>query len=156
MGVKKGSKHKQESIEKLRLARKNQVNDPNSPESLIKRSKTLKQLRANGKYKKRTNYQISFEGWEKIKYGIRNNRYNNEYAKKLSETKLGTLNPQSKLNTEKVIKIMELYKTGNYNSQTLGELFNVKRQTINDIISGRCWSHVTGISKQEKNRVKHS
>lgn len=85
---------------------------------------------------------LSREKRERINYGIRNNRYTKEYAKKLSDTKLGETNPQAKLTEEKVILIKQLWKTGRYTTTTLGEKFNMSRQSINDIVRNRTWKHI--------------
>lgn len=77
-----------------------------------------------------------------ITKGAREHRYCEEYAKKLSDTKLGEINPQHKLKSEQVIEIRRLWATGNYSCVVLGEKFGVKRQTITDIVYGRTWKHL--------------
>jgi len=79
---------------------------------------------------------------ENIIKGIREKRYCKEYAKKLSDGKLGELNPQHKLKTEQVIEIKKLWNIGTYTTTSLGESFGVKRQTIADIVYGRTWKQV--------------
>lgn len=85
---------------------------------------------------------LSPEKRERITRGQRENRYCEEYAKKLSDTKLGEINPQHKLKTEQVIEIKKLWETKEYTTTSLGEKFGVKRQTIADIVYGRTWKHV--------------
>lgn len=85
---------------------------------------------------------LSLEKREKIRYGQRHNRYSEDYAKKLSDTKLGEINPQHKLKTEQVIEIKRLWATGHYSTTSLGEKFNISRQSVADIVYGRTWLHV--------------
>lgn len=85
---------------------------------------------------------LSPEKRERITKGSRENRYTKEYAKKLSDTKLGEINPQHKLKTEQVIEIKELWSTGIYTTASLGEKYKISRQSIADIVYGRTWKHV--------------
>lgn len=85
---------------------------------------------------------LSPEKWDRIRYGIRNNRYTKEYGEKLSKQKQGELNYSAKLKEEQVIDIRRKWETGNYTTTTLGELYNVKRQTIADIVYNRTWKHL--------------
>ncbi|MDY7043632.1 hypothetical protein RVS70_05375 [Virgibacillus sp. M23] len=72
-----------------------------------------------------------------------------DYIKKLSLTKLGIKNPQSKLNEEKVILIRRIYQDmleqGYMKTQSqivLAQKFGVKRPTISDIVLRRSWKHL--------------
>lgn len=85
---------------------------------------------------------LSKEKREKITKGARENRYCKEYAKKLSDTKLGELNPRHKLIESQVIEIRRLWETKIYTAQSLGDKFGVKRQTITDIVYGRTWKYL--------------
>jgi hypothetical protein len=85
---------------------------------------------------------LSDEKRERINYGIRNNRYSEAYAQKLSFSKIGETNPQSKLTEDKVIKIKELWNTGYYSTTVLGGKFGVSRQSIADIVYGRTWKYL--------------
>lgn len=85
---------------------------------------------------------LSKEKRDNILKGMRENRYCKEYAKKLSDTKLGELNPQHKLKAEQVRKIKIMWKAGNHTCSTLGDMFGVKRQTIADIVYDRTWKNV--------------
>lgn len=85
---------------------------------------------------------LSIEKRESITKGARENRYTKEYAKKLSDTKLGEINPQHKLKTEQVIEIKKLWATGIYTTTYLGEKFKISRQSIADIVYGRTWKHL--------------
>lgn len=82
---------------------------------------------------------MSKEKRDRITKGSRENRYCEEYAKKLSDTKLGEVNPNHKLREEQVKEIKKLWTTNNYSTTILGEKFGVKRQTIADIVYGRTW-----------------
>lgn len=48
----------------------------------------------------------------------------------------------AKLTEEQVIKIRELYATGNYTQQELANKFNVLQCTISDIINNKTWKHI--------------
>jgi hypothetical protein len=85
---------------------------------------------------------LSKEKRENITRGSRENRYCEEYAKKLSDTKLGESNPQHKLKAEQVMEIKRLWATGIYTCVSLQDMFEVKRQTISDIVHGRTWKHL--------------
>lgn len=85
---------------------------------------------------------LSKEKRDRINKGIREKRYNEQYAKKLSDTKLGEKNPSHKLKANQVREIRKLWSTGQYSAASLGESFGVKRQTINDIIHNRTWKHI--------------
>lgn len=54
----------------------------------------------------------------------------------------GEKNGQSKLTKEKVLKIRELHKNGNYTQQELANLFGVIQQTISLILSRKHWAHI--------------
>lgn len=54
-------------------------------------------------------------------------------------------NPASKLNSEQVLKIVELYKTGEYNQQEIADMFGIIQSTVSSICRGASWSRVTGI-----------
>lgn len=56
-------------------------------------------------------------------------------------------NPAAKLNTEDVLKIVELYSTGEYEQQEIAEMFNVGQSCISSICRGATWSRITGIKK---------
>lgn len=51
------------------------------------------------------------------------------------------LGTQTKLTSEDVMEIRELYKTGNYTHKQLGDLYGVKRHTITRIINGTRWKY---------------
>jgi len=48
-------------------------------------------------------------------------------------------NPNSKLTKNEVLKIIELYKTVNYTSYKLAEMFNISRPNINCITNRKTW-----------------
>jgi len=82
------------------------------------------------------------ESIEAILYGQRNNRYTPEYGKKLSESQTGEKNTMVKLTEKKVIKIRQLYVTGDYSCAVLGEMFDISRQAVTDIVKERTWKHL--------------
>jgi len=54
----------------------------------------------------------------------------------------GEASAQSKLKDEQVVQIVELYKTGNYSQQQLGDMFGVAHTIISGIITGKNWKHL--------------
>ncbi len=48
----------------------------------------------------------------------------------------------SKLTDEKVIKIRELYATGEYRQKDLGGMFGVCREMISYIVRRKNWTHL--------------
>jgi hypothetical protein len=54
----------------------------------------------------------------------------------------GEKNGASKLKDNDVIKIRELYQTGNYTTLKLGEIYNVHRSTISYIVNNKTYTHL--------------
>ena len=54
----------------------------------------------------------------------------------------GAKNPSKKLNISDVIEIRYLYSTGGYSSRTLGNLFQVTKDTILHIVNRKTWKHI--------------
>jgi len=69
------------------------------------------------------------------------------FAKRRHPILRGEKDPKSKLNNEKVLKIVELYKSGDYSQYQLGEMFGVSRSGILTILRGNSWAEITGITK---------
>ena len=55
---------------------------------------------------------------------------------------IGENNGASKLTDNQVLKIRELYKSGNYTTLKLGELYDVNRSTISYIINNKTYKHL--------------
>lgn len=55
---------------------------------------------------------------------------------------LGSKNRMAVLTEDDVLKIKEIYTTTKCTQYKLAELFNVSKQTINNILRGKSWSHV--------------
>lgn len=54
----------------------------------------------------------------------------------------GEKNGASKLKDSNVIKIRNLYKTGNYTITKLGKIYNVNRSTISYIVNNKTYTHL--------------
>lgn len=67
---------------------------------------------------------------------------------KLKLSKLGTKNPNSKLNEQQVIEIVKLFNTTAKTDKDIGSIFGVAKRTISDIRRGIGWSYLTNISIQ--------
>lgn len=82
---------------------------------------------------------LSDQAKANIKRGIIEKRYSPEYAKKLSDTKIGDKNPKAKLTWEIVRKIRAEYVPRQVSQQALADKYNVHRSTVADIVNHRCW-----------------
>ena len=58
----------------------------------------------------------------------------------------GSSMPTSKLNENDVRLIMHLHLDTSYTQTAIAQVFDVSIATINDIVKGRTWRHVTGLS----------
>lgn len=67
------------------------------------------------------------------------------YAKNRHPILRGEHDPKSKLNNEKVLKIVDMYKAGEYSQYQIAKMFNVSRSAILAILRGESWSEITGI-----------
>lgn len=54
----------------------------------------------------------------------------------------GESNKQAKLTTNEVLKIRELYKSGNINQRQLAKDFGVSKGTIYYVVKGINWAHI--------------
>lgn len=66
---------------------------------------------------------------------------NNKYYKLRVDLK-GDEHPSRKLNSKQVLKIRELYKTGEYSLKQLAIIFNVCFQSISLIVCRKTWKHI--------------
>ncbi len=71
-----------------------------------------------------------------------------------ADTIRGDRNPSAVLNADKVLEIVELYRSGLYSQQSLGNMFGVDQTCIAAIMNGRSWSQVTGIPRKIRDRSK--
>lgn len=58
----------------------------------------------------------------------------------------GERNTMSKLHSDQVLEIVKMHNAGVAHSQ-IAKMFNISCSTISDIIAGRSWNSVTGISR---------
>jgi hypothetical protein len=56
--------------------------------------------------------------------------------------KRGEENGASKLTAEKVLKMKELYATGEFSFKRLGEMFSVRASSAHEAVTGRTWAHI--------------
>lgn len=56
---------------------------------------------------------------------------------------VGANNPNAVLNEEVVKEIKQLYSSGQHTQDNLAKKFSVSKQTINNIVHGKSWTHVT-------------
>lgn len=56
----------------------------------------------------------------------------------------GEVNGNARLVADDVIKIREMYATGNYTQSNLSSLFGVQQGSVSSIIRGKTWGHVGG------------
>ena len=69
------------------------------------------------------------------------------YSKNRHPILRGENDPKSKLNNEKALKIVELYKAGKYTQCKLADMFGVSRSAILNVLRGAAWSEITGLKK---------
>jgi hypothetical protein len=69
---------------------------------------------------------------ENIKHAVETGLFNTK----------GESNPNAKINKNDVIKIRELYASGNYTLKEIGEIFNIAFQTISAIVNKKRWKHI--------------
>ncbi len=72
------------------------------------------------------------------------------------ENKTGSKNPQAKLNEEKVTEIKRLFINTDLSDTEIGKQYGVHRKTINDIRTGRMWTHILPneiIPKQRRHNI---
>jgi len=50
----------------------------------------------------------------------------------------------AKLTEKDILAIRQKYKTGNYTTRTLGNIYNISQSNISYIINGRIWTHIGG------------
>lgn len=55
------------------------------------------------------------------------------------------------LDEKQVLEIMELLKARKPTQKEIAKMYGVAHSTINHIATGRLWSHLTGVSRREKN-----
>ena len=67
--------------------------------------------------------------------------HSNEHKRKLSEAFKGELNPNAKL-TELDVKWIRMWLSLGYTGKSIAEAFNVSRQCISHIKTGREWSRI--------------
>ena len=140
--MRKGSKHSLESRLKMSESLKGRVVSEKTKEK-IRKGRIGKSLSEETKKKiSIAQKNLPPEKRENINNGIRYKRYTEEYGKKLSDTKLGEVNPQAKLTEEKVRHIKFLWKKGTDSTTVLGNMFNISRQAVADIVYGRTWKHI--------------
>lgn len=82
---------------------------------------------------------------------ITNNHYTNlEWMERSVNSSIrsnkgaGELNHEAKLSNDDVLKIVNYIKTTELSFQEIGELFNVDKSTINNIVQKKNWSHLIG------------
>lgn len=89
-----------------------------------------------------------FRSWDRnygynLNMGGGNSLPSSETKLKMSLAQTGSKHSQAKLNEEKVLEIIKLYKTGNYSQIALGKMFGVSGGTIGDIFRHKGWTHLT-------------
>lgn len=86
---------------------------------------------------------VSYETREKIR------------QKNIERKEFGENNPFSKLTNEQVLEIVKYYNDNkNISQEEIAQKYNVCRQTINNILSGKSWNKITGIVYVKKNIIK--
>ena len=90
-----------------------------------------------------TGKKVSLETREKQSKIHKGKKLSKQACINISKGKLGEKHPHTRLTKEDVLKIRELYSTGNYTQKKLGEIYNYSHQGISKIIKRKTWSHLT-------------
>ena len=83
--------------------------------------------------------QETIAKWKESRKGY---KVSDETKAKMSVKQKGSNNPSSKLNDNKVIAILELYKLKTHTVQQIADLFQVTKSTIENIIYNQTWKHI--------------
>jgi len=78
----------------------------------------------------------------KKKVGLLNPFYGKTHTPDVVALSAGENNKQAKLTEQKVMDMLGAYYTGNFTEQNLSKIFDIKRQTVNDILRGKRWKHI--------------
>lgn len=62
--------------------------------------------------------------------------------KDMSKARFGEANSQARLNEKNVSAIREMHEKKKATQKELAAMFNTTRQTINDIVRRRTWTHL--------------
>src|SRR5699024_9775160 len=66
-----------------------------------------------------------------------------------------TIGNNRKLTEDEVLEIIDLYETGNYTQKELGNKYNVGRNTIGEMLLGKTWGWLTGITREVEKEQKY-
>lgn len=92
----------------------------------------------------RTNNRVDNLEWCTAKYNVQDGVKRKSYSKK------GQTNACAKLKDWQIPIIMDMRKKGTY-VKDIGDFFNVSKSTIQNIVSGYQWNHITGLpNKRDK------
>ncbi|MBZ9693345.1 hypothetical protein [Clostridium sp. M14] len=84
--------------------------------------------------------RMSEESKNNILKGQRENRYSKDYSNKLQEDKFGEKNLRAVLTWDLINEIRNISRNDGVSQKRLGDMFNVGRCTIADIINYRTWT----------------
>jgi DNA invertase Pin-like site-specific DNA recombinase len=96
---------------------------------------------------------------EKIRKALTGVKHSDERKRKISESKKGKGGIQgeghsrTKLTKEQVLQIVELSKS--HSQQEIGDMFEIRRHTVGQILNGRNWNHTTHIRKEDGTILTH-
>lgn len=134
----KGRKHTEETKLKISESHKNKIM---SEEHYQKWQKGLAKYLETHDHpmKGKAKSQETIDKWRKSR---ENYKVSDETKAKMSVKQKGSNNPSSKLNDNKVIAILELYKLKTHTVQQIADLFQVTKSTIENIIYNQTWKHI--------------
>jgi hypothetical protein len=78
---------------------------------------------------------------------------NNKDRVEKGRSSMGEAHPKAVLTEERVIEIVKLTKEG-WTQRALAEKFNVGKRSIQNILEGKGWKHITGIERRESGSGK--
>jgi len=84
---------------------------------------------------------------DNLRYGTRSDNAFDSVAAGTHTTKLGETNPKAKLTSKDVREIVSAADSGRSHSE-VAKMFGITSGNVGAILSGRSWSHITGIPKR--------
>jgi len=93
-------------------------------------------------YKHTQKTRNALSEYAKLKIGKLNSFYGKKHSSDVVLKSTGENNKQAKLKEFQVVDLLSMYCTGKFIEEDLAVIFDIKRQTVNDILRGKRWKHI--------------
>jgi len=137
MGKKLSPEQLKRTTEQLRNMSKIKIGIPLSEEHKKKLSEARTGMRFTEEHRK--NISLGQKG---KRMGKENSFFGRKHTEETKELIRGENSKSAKLKTEGVIKIREMYASGEYTQEEISKLYGVSRRGIGHVISGATWRHI--------------